>query len=141
MKDSTALANGTAYNVEVWVRAQNAAGDGAWLKSTPSASVTPADVVPNKPAPPTLTLDSTGGFTIAWTAPTDNGGSAITAYQLRLSVNDADWTESAILNVILSTYNASSNTNSGDTYVMQVRAINATGNSEWSESSNTLTIP
>ncbi|MGI9256819.1 MAG: fibronectin type III domain-containing protein [Salinispira sp.] len=144
LKDSTALANGTAYNVEVWVRAQNTAGDGAWLKSTPAASVTTADVVPNKPDPPTLTLDGlTGGFTTAWTAPTDNGGSAIDGYNLRYSINDGDWTISSrtVVSTEFDQYQAGGSTTSNDTYKMQIRAHNNVGYSEWSESSNTITIP
>ncbi len=143
LKDSTALANGTAYNVEVWVRAQNTAGDGAWLKSTPAASVTPADLVPNKPDPPILTLTAgiQGAFDITWTLPTDNGGSAITAYQLRYSINDGDWIVSSypLPSQSFSAYQPGNT--SGDTYKIGIRAINAAGNSEWSESSNTITIP
>ncbi len=143
LKDSTALANNTAYNVEVWVRAQNAEGDGAWLKSTPSASVTTADVVPNKPDPPTLTLTVglQGRFAITWTAPTDNGGSALTAYHLRVSINEGAWVEASNDFSINKFTHSIANVPSGNTYKAQIRAKNAAGYGEWSETSNTLTIP
>ncbi|MGI9256244.1 MAG: fibronectin type III domain-containing protein, partial [Salinispira sp.] len=145
LKNSTALANNTAYNVEVWVRAQNTAGAGAWLKSTPAASVTTADVVPNKPDPPTITLDmgNPGAFTVEWTAPTDNGGSAITAYQLRSSTNDGDWVVAVSVfgSTVYTLYQGSGSTTSGNTYKAQIRAKNAAGTGEWSESSNAVTIP
>ena len=70
----TGLANGTAYTFTV--KATNGAGDGA--ASAPSASVTPF-TVPDAPTNVTATAGA-GQAVVGWTAPANNGGSAITRY-------------------------------------------------------------
>ncbi len=74
------LTNGTSY--EFRVKAKNAVGLGA-----PSnvASATPGATGPGKPGAPTG-LTATAGdkkVTLSWTAPADNGGSAITDYRVQ----------------------------------------------------------
>ncbi|WP_459645790.1 fibronectin type III domain-containing protein [Kineococcus sp. NUM-3379] len=74
----TGLVNGTTYTVEVVAR--NAVGTGA--ASPRSAAVLPATV----PGAPVLGSVAAGNATasVTWNAPADNGGSAVTAYTVRV---------------------------------------------------------
>jgi Ca2+-binding RTX toxin-like protein len=94
----TGLVNGTAYRFQV--RAVNAVGGGAL--SGASNAVTPA-TVPGTPASVSATPGAAGGArtaSVAWTAPTDDGGAAITGYRLtvqRLNDNGGDNGAPAVL--------------------------------------------
>ena len=95
--------------------------------------------VPGAPAissaSPTLT-----SVTVAWTAPSSNGGSAVTAYDLRhirsdaTDKSDSQWTEQH--DIWESGGGALSYTQTGLTpsvgYDFQVRAVNANGDGTWS---------
>ena len=101
-----------------------------------------AQTVPGAPAISTVTAgrSSSLGFTLAvtWTAPSDTGGSAITAYDVRYietaddetvdanwTVEDNAWTSGSL------TYTISGLTDSTE-YDVQVRAVNANGDGAWS---------
>ena len=71
----TGLTNGAHYTFTV--TATNGSGTGA--ASGPSNSVTPSPTVPGKPTAVTAAAGD-GSANVSWTAPTDNGGSAITSY-------------------------------------------------------------
>ena len=73
------LTNGTAYTFTV--TATNAIGTGP--ASAPSTAVTPA-APPGAPTSVTATPGNTKAV-VTWTAPTDNGGSAITGYTVTAS--------------------------------------------------------
>ena len=124
------LTNGTAYDVQV--RATNEQGDGPW-----SPTATAAAGVPVAPAAPTL-ASGNAQLDVSWTAPTNNGGSAITDYDVRhcsTSCNVAtNWTElddstdSTALSATITTLT------NGTSYQVQVRAGNANGDGPWSPS-------
>ena len=90
----TGLTNGQSYEFEV--RAVNAAGDGAWsVPTTTTPRTTPG-------APTGLgATPGNGEAALAWTAPTDTGGSAITGYDVRYILSsatdrrDGQWTDSS----------------------------------------------
>jgi len=84
-KTITGLNNGTSYVFRV--RATNNQGDSQW--SVVSDGVTPVAITaPNAPTGLSATAQD-GAATIAFTAPTDDGGSPIVNYQYRL--NDGAW--------------------------------------------------
>ena len=94
----TGLDNEGEYDVRV--RAVNAIGDGPWSNTVTAALLT----VPGAPAIESLTLDprppeeigppSYAELTIAWSGPADNGGAAITSYDVRLFPRKLPWSTS-----------------------------------------------
>ena len=89
----TSLTNGTVHTFQV--RAVNSIGNGGEAMATATPATGPAP--PGAPA----TLTATPGdaqVTLTWTAPTSDGGMAITKYQYRVSVDGGttwspDWTD------------------------------------------------
>ena len=151
----TELTNGNTYHVQV--RAVNAQGTGGWSTSataTPTATLT----VPAAPTAPALEA-GTGQLIATWTAPTDNGGSPITGYELQYRTDDMDpWTlissgiacrasSEGMAEVChfsfssYSSYTIHSITADGANYQLQVRAINEQGAGEWSEESAMFPFP
>ncbi len=122
----TGLTSGSSY--EVQVRAVNANGEGAWSESA-------AATLPAAPAAPTLEAGNEQ-LTVTWTAPTDTGGSAISSYHLRYREDGkGSWTE--ITSGITGTNHVISGLTNGSSYEVQVRAVNASGESgAWSESAS-----
>ncbi len=105
--------------------------------------------VPGAPTIDTVTAGrNTSGLTltVTWTAPTNTGGSAITAYDVRSiktaddETNDANWTEednawtTGSLNYTISGLTESTQ------YDVQVRAVNATGDGAWSGTETGTTL-
>ncbi len=122
----TGLANAAEYRVQV--RAVNAVGAGDWSES---AAATPPATVPAAPVAPTL-YAGTGRFVATWTAPEDNGGSAITGYALRYRTGDGAWTQ--ITEGITGTDHSITGLTNGAIYHVQERAINEIGAGPWSVS-------
>ena len=126
----TGLTNGTTYQVQV--RAQNSVGEGPW---SATGEATPSTQPPSAPTALRLTVaDESLG--VSWSAPSDNGGSAITGYKVgRCSANcdpDTNWTV-ATLNSTGTTTTLSGLTN-GTPYQVRVAATNAIGDSPLSDS-------
>ena len=124
------LTNGTDYTFKV--RAVNRTDNGV---ASNGASATPA-TTPDAPDVPTLTPGD-GQLKVDWTAPSDNGGAAITEYDVRvLRASDGE---------IVSEGNTSSGTTltithltNGVSYRVLVRAKNSVGNSQWSDSASAM---
>jgi predicted phage tail protein len=128
----TGLTNGTAYRFRV--RAVNTIGASAF--SANSNVVTPA-TVPGAPASVTGNSGAVGGAlttAISWTAPANNGGSAITGYQVtrqRLNANGTDNgtpTVSTHLSTARTmTFTAPAGVPANTRYRFTVQAVNAIG--------------
>ena len=126
------LANGTSYDVQV--RAVNIAGDGAWSATTEGAPRT-------TPEAPTISDVTPGNamLTVTWAAPSSNGGSVVTGYDVRHKLTSAqdiaaNWTEAANTGDDLS-HTIGSLTN-GTSYDVQVRAVNIAGDGAWSDTTD-----
>ena len=122
----TGLTNGVAYTFEVYAVNTNGTGP----VSAASAPVTPATV----PDAPTIGTATPGNAraTITWTAPLNNGGSAVTGYVITPS------TGSPVTVGNVSTYTVTGLTN-GTAYTFTVAAINTVGTGAASASSASVT--
>ncbi len=90
----------------------------------------PVATAPGTMAAPTLEVGN-GELIATWTAP-DDGGSAITGYELQYS-SDGGTIWSEITEITETSYSISPLTN-GASYEVQVRAVNAVGKGPWSPS-------
>jgi uncharacterized protein (TIGR02145 family) len=124
----TGLTNGTSYTFTVV--ATNAIGNSS--PSTSSSAVTPS--APTVPGPPTAVVATAGNASasVAFVAPTNNGGSAITGYTVTSSPGGITATGTT------SPLNVTGLTN-GTAYTFTVVATNANGNSSPSTASSAVT--
>ena len=131
------LSGGVGYDVQV--RAVNAVGNGPWSASETGTPRSPSQPVTVPGAPVSLTVTpGDGSLSIAWSAPADDGGAAITSYDLRYITSgaadksDANWTvEEDVWSSGELRYGLAGLTN-GVEYDVQARAVNIAGDSPWS---------
>ena len=125
------LTNGVRYDVRL--RAVTSVGNGPW---SAAASATPQ----TKPGAPAIDRVTFGdrALAVSWSAPADDGGSAVTSYDLRhirsdaLDKADVHWTVKGGVwssGDLESTLDGLTN---GDTYDVQVRAVNVVDPGPWS---------
>ena len=127
----TGLRAGTAYAFTILANAP--IGQTATETTSVASSQTNADVKSVPDAPTGVTASSPSGATydtVNWQAPADNGGEAITNYQIESSDG-----KSATVNAL--TTNIAQEAGTAQTY--RVRAYNAQGWSEWSAWSASVT--
>ena len=138
----TGLDASSTYRVQV--RATNSAGTGAW---SDSGSGTAGAALPAAPATPTVTrVSGTRNLRVTWVAP-DNGGSAITDYDLRYyqgaddPEDEAAWVTGNETSGLPDSFTDTTATTHDITglkantaYRVQVRAENAAGEGPWSAS-------
>lgn len=125
-KTITGLNRATTYYARV--RAQNSVGYGSWSSTL---AVTTLATVPDTPAAPTVSNATSSGFTVAWTAP-NNGGSAITSYNIAISDDDfATWVaySDTVSPLVINDLDP------GVKYKARVEAVNAIGDGLYSASS------
>ena len=117
----TAVTNGVTYYYQV--SALNSVGEGPLSNE---ASATPAATTTVPGAPRGLgAVAGDGTVALAWSAPSSNGGSPITNYQVYRGMTSGQLSLLATLPNVLS-YTDSAVTN-GQTYYYQVTAVNAVG--------------
>ena len=125
------LTNGVRYDLEL--RAVTSADDGPWSSAFSATPKTTPDV-------PIISLITPDGstLTVAWDAPANTGGSAITSYDLRyiesgaIDKADANWTEVVPAWSTGPLSYAFGSLAGGTPYDVQVRAVNASGLGLWS---------
>jgi fibronectin type 3 domain-containing protein len=126
----TAVVNGTSYFYQV--TAVNDLGES--VRST-EASARPA-AAPGAPTNPSAKPDKTRGVDLSWSAPSSNGGSAITGYRIYRST--ASGTEVFLTAVGTTTSFVDTSTTKGVRYYYKVSAVNAIGESVRSPEANSI---
>jgi hypothetical protein len=124
----TGLTNEQSYRFRV--QGVNGFGPGPW--SQPSNSVTPRAVAPNRLALPTVDPGDTQ-VRLTWSAPTDNGGSPVTGYDVRVKNLAGNVVQTLHSNDRVQNVTGLEN---GREYFFAVRAVNAQGNGAWSIENN-----
>lgn len=132
----TGLANGTTYLFRV--AAINAVGTGPY--SANSAPVAPSADVPGAPTGVSATPGNQRA-TVSWNPPTNNGGSAITGYDVEYSANGGSSWNSASASFHTSTAISQTVTGltNGTAYLFRVAAINPKGMGAYSAPSAPVT--
>ncbi|HWB68336.1 MAG TPA: fibronectin type III domain-containing protein, partial [Mycobacteriales bacterium] len=132
----TGLVAGTAYVFRV--AAVNAAGTGPF--SAASAPVTPTAVAPGAPTGVTATAGD-GQATVSWTPPSNNGGSAVTGYDVQYSSDGgSNWTSASnAFHTSTATTQTVTGLANGTSYVFRVAALNAAGTGAYSTASAPVT--
>ena len=100
-----------------------------------NVTINVTDVTAPRPDAPTVTRSTTNPTTVldvAWTAPADNGGGAITDYDVQYREKDDEaWIDHAFTGTQTST--TLTGLTQDTTYEVQVQASNAEGTGEWSD--------
>ncbi len=127
----TGLTNGTAYTFKV--KATNAAGSGA--DSAASSAVTPRSL----PSAPTNVSGTPGNgqVDLTWTAPTSNGGSAITGYRVTPYIGATAQTPVPFAST--ATSQTITGLTNGSAYTFTVAATTAAGTGADSPASSAIT--
>ena len=132
------LTNGVTYHVQV--RAVNDVGNGAWSERDTETPLGP----PDPPAIGTVT-GSDGALAITWSAPGDDGGAAVTGYNLRYIRHDSSdfaasrWTyENGIWTSGDLEYTLSGLDNNVR-YRLGLQAVNSEGSGGWSDANDPRT--
>lgn len=127
----TGLTNGTAYTFRVSAHNLN----GLSSPSAPSAAVTPSTV----PGAPTAVSGTSGNteVSVAWTAPSSNGGAAISSYTVKYSTDGSTYT--AFGTTFSSSPGVVTGLANGTAYTFKVFATNVNGDSADSTASAAVT--
>ena len=115
------------------VKAINAAGAGPWSTATtgttaPVGSVTP----PQAPTGLTATANGETQIDLSWSAPLDDGGSAITGYRIEVSEDGKTWNNLVANTGSTNTRYSHTGLSAGSIRYYAVKAINAAGAGPWS---------
>ncbi len=129
------LSPATTYSYRIYSRNANGRGARSQISATTKALSAPA-------APTELTATASGSTQIdlSWSAPSDNGGSAITGYRVEVSTNaGSTWSDLVTNTGKASTTYEHTGLTLGTTRHYRVSAINDTGTGDPSNVSNTTT--
>ncbi len=129
----TGLTAGSGYTFTVI--AVNAVGPGP--ESSPSNSVVPITLNPAGPPTGVVATPKSSGAGLTWTAPTNNGGSTITAYRITPIVGGI--AQPALTTGTAATEASVTGLTNGTAYTFKVAAITAAGPGTESEASNSIT--
>ena len=122
------------------VSAINSVGTGAASNVDDATTDAAAPTVPGAPTGLTATASGTTTIDLSWTAPGDNGGSAITGYRIEVSPNGASsWTNRVADTGATATTYSHTGLDAGTTRHYRVSAINSVGTGAASSTDNATT--
>ena len=122
------------------VSAINSVGTGAASNVDDATTDAAAPTVPGAPTGLTATASGTTTIDLSWTAPGDNGGSAITGYRIEVSPNGASsWTNRVADTGTTATTYSHTGLDAGTTRHYRVSAINSVGTGAASSTDNATT--
>ncbi len=125
----TGLTAGTTRYYQVRARNVSSLGD----PSSTASATTPTATAPGAPTDLTATASSQTAINLSWTAPSDDGGSAITGYRIQVSTNGStNWTNLVGNTNSTTTTYTHTGLAAGTTRHYRVRARNTVG---WSDAS------
>ena len=134
----TGLSAGTTRHYRV--SAINANGTGAASTTDNATTDDAATTVPGAPTSLTATANGTTTIDLSWTAPADDGGSAITGYRIEVSPDGtSSWSNRVADTGTTTTTYAHTGLSAGTTRYYRVSAINATGTGAASTTDNATT--
>jgi len=129
-KALTGLTKGTLYYLRA--RGTNGGGDGSWSTTQTFTTLTDPSV------PTSLAASLITGITasIGWGAPANNGGSAVTGYDVQVATA-ADFLSGVLVNLVAHVGNSYAVTGltPATTYYWRARSKTVVGNSAWASSS------
>lgn len=136
----TGIERGVSYRFRY--RARNKVGWSSW---SPTASLS-ASTIPTAPSKPTYVSSTDDQIVLAFTQSSDNGGSLITGYEVQVNgevISDYDFaTDGFSYTVDRTTLTLSTVTlTTGNIYIFKYRAVNANGNSLWSQPTSIALAP
>ena len=114
-------------------------GVGTGEPSDTDSATTDGDV-PGRPTGLTATAQGTDQIDLAWTEPSDDGGSAITGYQIEVSTDGSNWTDLVANTGSTTTTHPHTGLNQGETRHYRVSAINVVGAGSPSRVANATTF-
>ena len=121
------------------VSAINSAGTGT-ASNSESATTEAAPVTkPDAPTGLTATADGQTEIDLSWTAPSDDGGAAITAYRIEVSSDGSNWSDLVSDTGSTSTSYSHTGLTAGSTRHYRVSAINSVGTGPASNSDSAAT--
>ena len=126
----TGLTADTSYQARV--RAENGETDSDWSEPSDAVRTNAADMtgVPDAPGDLTATAEGETRIVLAWAAPSNDGGSAVTGYRIEVSEDvGLSWTDLVADTAGTDTTYIHAGLSAGTTRHYQVRAINAEGES------------
>jgi|GEM_PF-904323 len=128
----TGLTTGVTYTFRI--DAVNTVGAGSYFAASAEATAT----APTAPQGVSATPASSSSATVSWSAPSSNGGSAITNYVVQYSSNSgSSWTTSSCSGTTTSC--SVSGLTSSTSYVFRVAATNGIGTGSYSATSSSVT--
>ena len=117
-------------------RAVNDAGDGTWSATVVGAT---SAIVPGAPTSLTATANGPTRIDLSWTAPSNDGGSAITGYRIEVSTDASNWSNLVADTGSAATTYSHTGLTAGSTRYYRVSAINSAGTGPASGVANAAT--
>lgn len=136
---ATSYAVSLSYNTTYYVRVR-ASTSGGWGAWSSTISFVTGTTTPSAPGTPTTSAVSYTSMTVSWTAPTSDGGSAITSYTLERATNSGFTAGLTTVTGIGGTSYNVTGLAAGTTYYFRVKALNANGASSASGTKTQATI-